>query len=170
MENLKIEAVKKEDIPVLVQLADEIWHQHFTPIIGAEQVAYMLERFQSEWAISDAIDREGYRYYFFCYDGERVGYIGIVPKEDGSLFLSKLYLRQAYRGKKIARAGMTFLEMLCRENGWRRIFLTCNRDNGNSVAAYKKMGFVILYEQDAPIGNGFVMNDYVMEKIVEVKE
>ena len=37
----------------------------------------------------------------------------------------------------------------------------------NADRRYQKMGFVTVYEQDADIGNGFVMNDYVMEKTIE---
>lgn len=164
MENLTIRPVTEEEIPALAAMAKEIWEEHFTPIIGSAQVAYMLEKFQSAHAIREAVQNEGYQYYFFCLDGEAAGYLGIVPKEDGSLFLSKIYLKKAYRGRKIARAGIGFLADLCREKGFHKIWLTCNRENKNSVAAYQKMGFVIAYEQDADIGNGFQMNDYIMEK------
>ena len=164
MENLLIRPVMDGEIPALARMAKEIWEEHFTSIIGEEQVAYMLEKFQSEHALRNAVQKEGYQYYFFCLDGEAVGYLGVAPKEDGSLFLSKIYLQKAYRGRKIARAGVEFLTELCKKKGLNRIWLTCNRDNQNSVAAYKKMGFTIAYEQDADIGHGFVMSDYVMEK------
>lgn len=72
-----------------------------------------------------------------------------------------------HRGKGYARIGINFLTQLCQKEGYEKIQLTCNRHNLNSVAAYQKMGFVSVYEQDADIGNGFVMNDYVMEKTVE---
>ena len=29
---------------------------------------------------------------------------------------------------------------------------------------YEKIGFTVLYEFDFPIGNGYVMDDYLMEK------
>ena len=47
MENLQITSVKgKKQIAELAWLADIIWHEHFTPIIGEAQVAYMLDKFQ----------------------------------------------------------------------------------------------------------------------------
>ena len=48
------------DIQRTAETAREIWTQHFTPIIGAEQVEYMLEKFQSDRAIRNQIEREGY--------------------------------------------------------------------------------------------------------------
>ncbi len=40
-------AETNEDLQEIAALADVIWHEHFTPIIGKEQVEYMLSRFQS---------------------------------------------------------------------------------------------------------------------------
>ena len=50
-------------ITVLSALAQEIWQQHFTPIIGAGQVAYTLEKFQSPSAIERQIQQEHYEYF-----------------------------------------------------------------------------------------------------------
>lgn len=167
MKDLKIVPVtEQEQIAALAALADIIWHEHFTPIIGEAQVAYMLDKFQSERAITDMLSNQNYRYFFFEAGGQKVGYIGIQPREK-LLFLSKIYLLKEHRGKGYARVGIDFLAQLCRKEGFDKIQLTCNRHNLNSIAAYQKMGFEIVYEQDADIGNGFVMNDYVMEKPIE---
>ncbi len=167
MKDLKIVPVtEQEQIAALAALADIIWHEHFTPIIGEAQVAYMLDKFQSERAITDMLSNQNYRYFFFEAGGQRVGYIGLQPREK-LLFLSKIYLLKEHRGKGYARVGIDFLTQLCRKEGFDKIQLTCNRHNLNSVVAYQKMGFEIVYEQDADIGNSFVMNDYVMEKPIE---
>ena len=44
------------------KLAKNIWNEHYLPIIGNEQVLYMLEKFQSQDAIKQQIDR-GSKYY-----------------------------------------------------------------------------------------------------------
>ena len=163
-ETLKVD--NDRQIQEVAELAELIWHEHFTPIIGEAQVAYMLDKFQSEHALSDMLQNQNYRYFFFEANGKKIGYIGIQPREN-ILFLSKIYLLKEHRGKGYARIGINFLTQLCQKEGYEKIQLTCNRHNLNSVAAYQKMGFVSVYEQDADIGNGFVMNDYVMEKTVE---
>ena len=163
-ETLKVD--NDHQIKEVAELAEIIWHEHFTPIIGEAQVAYMLDKFQSEHALSDMLQNQNYRYFFFEANGKKIGYIGIQPREN-ILFLSKIYLLKEHRGKGYARIGINFLTQLCQKEGYEKIQLTCNRHNLNSVAAYQKMGFVSVYEQDADIGNGFVMNDYVMEKTVE---
>ena len=52
----------------------------------------MVEKFQSVNGITKQLD-DGYEYYFALYNGEIAGYFGVQPQE-GSLFLSKLYLKR----------------------------------------------------------------------------
>ena len=48
-------AETNEDLQEIAALADVIWHEHCTPIIGKEQVEYMLSRFQSYPALQDQV-------------------------------------------------------------------------------------------------------------------
>lgn len=150
-------------IAVLAGLAREIWTEHYAAILEAEQIQYMVETFQSEEAVARQMDSEGYRYYLVYRRGEPVGYLGIQPGED-KLFLSKLYLRKEARGRGFARQMLAFMEGFCRARDLHAIWLTVNRHNSGSIAAYEKMGFATVREQKADIGNGFVMDDYIMEK------
>ena len=152
----------EQEINDLAALAREIWEEHFTPIIGEHQVSYMLEHFQSLPALTQAIYEDGYHYWFLCSNNEIVGYTGVHP--DGkSLFLSKLYLKKEARGQGLARKAFSFLCGFAKKQGCDTIWLTCNRNNVNTLKVYDKFGFRIVKEQDSDIGNGFFMNDYVME-------
>ncbi len=151
-----------QQINELCILAEEIWHEYFTAIIGKEQVIYMVNKFQSLSAITEQI-KNGYNYYMIKENGILIGYTGI-HKEEKSLFLSKLYLHKDSRGKGYARQAINFLVDICRENSLEKIWLTVNRHNLTTIGAYEKMGFVKVREQVADIGNGFVMDDYIMEK------
>lgn len=93
MKNLQIVPVKgQEMINTTAKLANEIWHQHFTPIIGIDQVEYMIDKFQSVPALTKQLE-EGYEYFLILSDGKPAGYSGIHVKEN-SLFLSKLYVHE----------------------------------------------------------------------------
>ena len=48
-------------IETVVELAKEIWTEHYVPIIGIEQVEYMLAKSQSFDAISNQIANEGFK-------------------------------------------------------------------------------------------------------------
>lgn len=143
------------------EIGEKIWREHYTPIIGEEQVDYMLEKFQSVEAISNQIDNEGYEYYLLDYENKNVGYIGIkIDKE--SLFLSKLYVLKDFRKKGLASSAIKFLKDICKEKELDKIWLTVNKYNLESINAYKRLGFIIIDEQISDIGNGFVMDDYIL--------
>lgn len=149
------------DIKTIATIADEIWHQHFTPIIGEAQVDYMVEKFQSYPALKTQIENDGYEYFIFLYGNTPCGYTG-VHAEEGSLFLSKLYIKKDFRRQHLATKGLQFLINLCKERDLKKIWLTCNKHNDNTLQIYDHLGFKITDEQIADIGNGFVMDDYIL--------
>ena len=88
------------DAALIASLATEIWNQHFVPIIGQPQVDYMLNKFQSQSAITQAM-ADGY-VYSIAYNGDTpCGYCGVML--DDGVFLSKLYVRQSQRGKGVGK-------------------------------------------------------------------
>jgi GNAT superfamily N-acetyltransferase len=109
------------------------------------------------------MEQEGYRYFFFLWDGEKAGYMG-VRRDGDTLFLSKLYLKKEFRGKKISRTALEFMQDICRREDLKKIWLTCNKNNGNSLAVYRALGFSVVRAQVSDIGGGFVMDDYVLEQ------
>ncbi|MHC4170757.1 MAG: GNAT family N-acetyltransferase [Planctomycetota bacterium] len=166
---MNIEKVSTEtQIEAVARLAFEIWNQHFIPIIGKAQVDYMVDKFQSKRAISEQIE-SGYSYYLLKADSDYFGYAGICPRED-ELFLSKLYIRASQRGKGYGRKVVEFLEELARERELDKITLTVNKNNIDAIRAYEKFGFANLGALVQDIGNGFVMDDYKMEKVVRREE
>lgn len=150
-----------DDIREIAVLAEEIWNQHFVDIIGKAQVDYMVEKFQSYPALKKQIEQEGYEYYRIFCGGLQAGYIGVHPEKD-ALFLSKLYIRKDFRGKHLATGALRFLTELCRKRGLKKIWLTCNKHNDHTLAVYDHLGFQITDEQVADIGNGYVMDDYIL--------
>ncbi len=156
----------KEDLQRLSELAKAIWTEHYTDIIGLEQVEYMIRTLQSPAAMEGQMADEGYQYYFLRSDGADVGYTAIKPEED-RLFLSKLYVDRSFRHRGFASETIGFLVDACRKNGWKSIWLTVNRHNAGSIAAYQRLGFVKTREQVSDIGEGYVMDDYIMEKQIQ---
>lgn len=158
--SITIQKVNLADIPTLAEVANGIWHEYFTPIIGLQQVEYMVEKFQSVNGITKQLD-DGYEYYFAIHNGEIAGYFGVQPQDD-SLFLSKLYLKKDYRGKGISSQMFEYIKDMANKNGKSKITLTVNRHNHHTIEVYKHFGFDIVKEQKADIGNGFYMDDYIM--------
>ncbi len=167
MKRIKIVKVSGENLVLIVDaLAHSIWREYFVPIIGSPQVEYMLEKFQSRLAILNQIENDGFLYYLLeDKTGNRVGYFAVVPQPK-ELFLSKLYVTAENRRKGYGRCALEFIETLARDTGFSRITLTVNKNNTASINAYKKLGFAITDSLVTDIGDGFVMDDYKMEKPV----
>ncbi len=157
--------VKEErEIVQTAQTAEEIWREYYTPLLGEAQVSYMVEKFQSAQAIAQQI-ADGYTYYLLEADGNIVGYAGVCPG-DGYLFLSKLYIRKEERGRGFASKALALVKDTAKEQGFSRIRLTVNKGNANSIAVYKNWGFETVDSVVTDIGEGFVMDDYVMELVL----
>jgi len=160
-----IEVTDQEQVSIVEALAREIWTEHYTPIIGREQVEYMLRVFQSNEAISAQIETEGYRYFLMEEEGRYVGYMAVQSTGE-ELFLSKIYVEASRRGKGFGKKAIRFLENLASVLHLVKITLTVNKNNVKSIRAYEKMGFKNLGPVMQDIGNGFIMDDFKMEKII----
>lgn len=154
------EAGAAEDFKLIARLADTIWREHYTPIIGEGQVNYMLERYQSAGAIGQQV-ASGVRYFLLWQQAEPVGYCAFEKRGD-ELFLSKIYVLQSLRGQGIGKAALQFVSEQARQENCRRITLTVNKFNANTIAAYLKMGFRQGPPLQQDIGNGYIMDDYLM--------
>ncbi len=158
------QATTTADFTQIAALADLIWREHYTPIIGNAQVAYMLAHFQSREAVAEQV-AEGVLYYLILKGDRPVGYLAI-QKKDRELFLSKIYLLREYRGQGLGKAAMDFIVEKALELQCERIGLTVNKNNHHSIQAYSKMGFENRGALVTDIGGGFVMDDYRMVKLL----
>ncbi|WP_242158502.1 GNAT family N-acetyltransferase [Aestuariivivens sediminis] len=156
------EAISIEDYNVIERLGNIIWREHYIPIVGEAQIDYMLKKFQSANAIANQV-ASGYSYFLLYYDMIPVGYIAIQKHVD-TLFLSKIYVLSRYRGKKIGKTALEFIEVKAKNQRLKTITLTVNKNNCNAINAYKKLGFDNLGSIVTDIGEGFVMDDYKMVK------
>ena len=166
MSKVKLKPVRKpREILEVSGLAHTVWREHYAGIVAQEQIEYMLEKFQSAAAIGQAI-AEGYEYYVISRLGTPAGYIAVKPNEPaGKMFVSKIYLLSDFRGKGLAFDTIEQIAEMCKRQRLTAIWLTVKKDNP-SVGRYEKIGFAITREIVTDIGNGFVMDDYVMEKNV----
>ena len=170
-----------EDRERLAELAGRIWREYWPAIIGEDQTEYMVANFQSLEAIERdmALEGEPYEYWFISSDAADarggaprvphvVGYTGgHTEASTDRFFISKIYLLAEERGRGYASRVVDFYEALCRERGLSAMYLTVNKHNELGIRAYKGRGFEVIDSVEADIGEGFIMDDYIMEKRVE---
>jgi len=103
-----------------------------------------------------------------------IGYFALQPDDKG-VFISKIYILKEYRRRGIAgeiiRFSVCFAQKAVESSETKfdaeqyekpRLWLTVNKKNTGSIEFYKKNGFEIIEETVTDIGDGFVMDDYIM--------
>jgi len=156
-----IEVFSPPQIISVQELAYEIWNEYYPPIIGQEQVDYMLTSFQSSKSILQKIN-EGYLYFLLKQDAKEIGYLAI-QKQGSALFISKFYIHKDARRQGYARQALSFLKDYAKEEGLNRILLTVNINNQTAIRTYEDLGFIKTGELLQDIGEGFKMDDYTYE-------
>ncbi len=168
----------------LAELAEEIWNGYWPAIIGQAQTDYMVEHFQSLPAIRKGMADQGYRYWLIAdtdasTDGVPanhlidlgegpvcvMGYTGGYAEADTNrFFISKIYLLPEARGHGYCSKTIAHYEQLCSDEGLGAMYLTVNKHNELGIRAYLGKGFETIDAVESDIGNGFIMDDYIMQK------
>ncbi|NWG87558.1 MAG: GNAT family N-acetyltransferase [Hydrogenophilaceae bacterium] len=155
-----------DEAEAVAELAALIWHAHYPSIITVEQIDYMLAERYKPALIRQTLAR-GDRWLAARAAGVLVGFAHGYALMDGDYKLDKLYVHPDWQRHGIGRLLMDAMTEHARRHGSRRLVLRVNRNNAQAVAAYRKYGFEVLVPIVEDIGEGFVMDDYVMTKDLE---
>ena len=155
----------EKDIPIVQQLAHKIWNENYQEMISQAQIDYMLELIFNEERMLKSL-AQNQSWFLLQEDKSYFGYLNFFPKEN-TMFLSKIYIDAAFQGKGYAHESMDFVVEKAKELQLSSVELTVNKHNHKALKFYQKYGFAIQKEAVFDIGNGYVMDDYVMELIVE---
>lgn len=157
----KLKIVTEKEVALLCRLAKEIWEEHYVKMIGQAQVDFMLEKFHSKEIILTGIN-QGDLWAILWENENPLGYLMLQLSTD-KIYLSKIYLKKASRGKAYGKLMMDFVKDYAIEKGKSAIYLNVNKQNTASIAFYEKYGFTKSGEGVFEIGNGFVMDDFIYE-------
>ena len=156
---IKLIQASEGDLDTIAKLAKKIWNQYYTAIISQEQIDYMLTNMYSLDSLRSQINEKKHQFYFISSQNEAIGFISVHQESSSAWFINKFYIDQRIAKKGIGTAAFQQLIQLIRAQ---KISLTVNRQNFKSINFYFKNGFKIDHAADFDIGNGFVMNDFVM--------
>jgi GNAT superfamily N-acetyltransferase len=158
---IQINLATKAQIPLLYELAEEIWYDHYPSIVSLEQIDYMLKTFYSPAMLAELMDK-GQMFYLIEENEKPVGYLAVTEKATGQWFMNKFYVQSTVQGKGL---GAEVLKIWEAKVNPQTLQLQVNRKNYKSINFYFKCGFRIVKVADFEIGNGFSMDDFIMEKV-----
>jgi diamine N-acetyltransferase len=159
MHNIKLIPASTADSAQISSLAAKIWHQYYPAIISQEQISYMLGMMYSHSSLTEQMELKGHRFFFIGHNNEKIGFISVCSENGSEWFMNKFYIDQEVAGKGI---GSEAFGKLCEIIKPRVMRLTVNRQNYKAINFYFKQGFTIEKVADFDIGQGYVMNDFVM--------
>jgi diamine N-acetyltransferase len=157
--SVEIKKATEKDTGVIHQLASSIWRKHYPGIISNEQIDYMLEKMYSTDSLLQQL-KDGHHFYLATEKQEPIGYYSYSETIPGKYFLHKLYILTDIQRKGTGKLLLNHLISLIPDTSELR--LTVNRKNFKAINFYFKNGFIIESVKDFDIGNGYLMEDFVM--------
>ena len=159
------ELTTPESLARVRAITNVIWAETFADILSPEQIRYMMEMMYSV----PVMEKELFSGVFFdlcLVDGEDAGYTSFsaCPDEPGTAKLHKVYLLERFHGQGIGQKMLAHACARCREKGFSRVILAVNKRNVKAQKAYVRAGFAVRESVCKDIGEGFVMDDYIMGK------
>lgn len=153
------------DIPTIQEIAEATWRPTYGHILSEEQTIYMLDMMYGTEVLERQID-SSIDFYLAEEEGNTLGYFSIEVIEPGKMKLHKIYLHPGYKSQGAGTKIIERIKEIAREKGVNQIELNVNKYN-SAVQFYEKKGFIRAKEMVLDIGNGYVMDDYVMQLNLE---
>lgn len=164
MDNYSIRKAGAADVTLIHDLAWQIWPVAYRDILSDDQITYMLHLLYNEEKLLEQIEQQ----VTFIIASEKlqpVGFASFSLIRPAVYKLHKLYVLPSQQGKGTGRFVIDYLEKFMSSAGAGALHLNVNRQN-SAKKFYEKLGFTVIDEEDTDIGNGYFMNDFVMEKLL----
>jgi GNAT superfamily N-acetyltransferase len=152
------------DFETIQMIARKTWPVVYGKILSKAQIDYMLDKMYSEATLFDNLNK-GHCFLLAKEDSVCLGFASFEHRylNEKCTRLHKIYLLPESQGKGMGKMLLEKIKAFAKENHSDTISLNVNRFN-KAHSFYKKMGFEIVAEEDLEIGNGYLMEDYKMEK------
>jgi GNAT superfamily N-acetyltransferase len=162
MPGIEIQIAGEEDLPIVQRMAEAIFPVTYENIVPEGQPAYMMGLIYTDEALL-AQQKEGQVFLIIFYEGIPSGFAGFTRLNlDGDFKLNKLYVDRNNHGKGLGKWLLSDVIRRIKSQGARSLILNVNKFNKAS-GFYENMGFSKIKEELVDIGNGYFMDDYVLE-------
>jgi diamine N-acetyltransferase len=134
-------------------------------ILSKAQLAYMMDLIYSELSLIEQMQKQEQLFYIAYEETIALAFMAIEHnyKNKAVTRIHKIYILPEAQGKGMGKKLIDFVENTAKENHSTALSLNVNRFN-TALAFYQKLGFEIIAEENIEIGEGYLMEDYSMEK------
>ena len=158
-----IKAAALNDLPVIHDLANAIWPHAYGDILSPGQLKYMLDKIHSINSLQNQL-LNLHNFIIVLDNVIPVGFASFSLREENSsvFHLHKIYVLPNQQGNGTGKMLLEYVANSIKEMGATSLTLNVNRHN-KARYFYEKYGFTIEQEVNIDIGEGYFMNDYIME-------
>jgi diamine N-acetyltransferase len=162
---LEIIPADETQLIIVQDLAHRTWPATFQNILSPDQIAYMLELMYNLSELTQQVREKGIVFILAKEGNDYLGFAAYETNYHGNpaTKLHKIYVLPQAQGKGVGKVLMDYVISTALQHRNDALLLNVNRSNP-ALRFYQKVGFAIIAEEDIPIGNGYLMEDYVMEK------
>jgi diamine N-acetyltransferase len=162
---LSIRTANTKDIELIIELAFAIWPNAYGTIISQQQIDYMLDMMYSPTSLQKQMVEDGCNFIIVNDAETPVGFASYNKIEATVWKLNKLYILPTQQGKGTGKFVIDYIVAEIKKQNAAILQLQVNKQN-KAKWFYEKLGFTVANEFVFEIGNGFVMDDYVMVLVV----
>ncbi len=157
-----------EDFPTIQKIAHLTWPGTFKNILSEDQISYMLEMMYSLSSLTEQIEKKKHKFFLAKENGKYLGFASCEINYSNSpkTKIHKIYILPEAQGMGVGKALIAKITETAINYHNQLLILNVNRYNP-SIKVYEKWGFAIVKEENIPIGNGYLMEDFVMEKEIK---
>lgn len=156
-----IRKASENDISLIRELCMQVWPATYSSILTPDQIHYMLEWMYSPSSLKEQLN-QGAIFWILYHEEAPVGYSSFEEIGVNHYKLQKLYVLPEKQGQGAGRYLLSTIIQHIKDLGGHHLELQVNRAN-KAVEFYKQLGFYIREVSDFPIGNGYYMNDFIMQ-------
>jgi diamine N-acetyltransferase len=162
---MNVTVASRNQLPIIKDLAYQIWPSAYGEILSVAQLNFMLDKFYNINALEDQmlvanqvflLIEENQRFLGFC--AYELNY-----ENTQNTKLHKLYVLPETQGKGVGKLLLKEVEKIAQQNNNKKILLNVNRYN-KALEFYKHQGYKNIETINIEIGNGYLMEDYIMQK------
>jgi len=159
-----IRSISSEELSKVQSIAHRTWPSTFANILSPEQIEYMLNWMYSLEMLESQIEK-GHTFLLAEENGEELGFAGfeLDVTEGPKAKLHKIYLLPTSQGKGVGKALIFDVADRAKATGQKSLLLNVNKYNQKAIDFYLRIGFQEIHKEVIDIGNGYVMDDVVME-------
>lgn len=153
------------DIELIQSVAKITWPITYGKILSKEQLYYMIDLIYSKSALEQQLGLQKQLFYIINIDDLNLGFVSLEHNYQSQAItrIHKLYLLPESQGKGIGKLVLDFVELEAKKMLSIKVSLNVNRFNP-ALFFYNKNGFKNVAEENISIGNGYLMEDFVLEK------